>query len=69
MQEKSGEEDCKGAGDKFEVSGYSGGRVLVEEVRSEADQGVAVSTVSEGDTWIHLHPLILGLGCVTDVDF
>lgn len=45
FQEKSGEENNKGTGDKFESRWYPTGWVLLEEIRSKADQGLAVPTV------------------------
>ena len=46
FQEISGEENDKSAGHKFEGGRYSGRRVLVEEVRSKADQGIPLPTVN-----------------------
>jgi len=44
-QKSKGEEDDKSAGDELKDGGYSGGRVLMEEVRPEAHQGLSLPTV------------------------
>lgn len=45
FQEKSGQENNTSPSDKFENRRYSTGRVLMEEVRSKADQRLTVSKV------------------------
>lgn len=45
LQEKSCEEDDQSSCDKLEDRRYSRRRVLLEKVRSEADQGLTIPTV------------------------